>query len=206
MAFTLTDYEQRLIDRLSTVSGDTQLTQAVRFRAINDALAQICLERDWPWLLTSETIATVAGTSTSALPARHIRTDSITETATGISLSRRSQIELDQVIYQGPPRIYHIDGSAITFKPIPNGVYSLTHRYRQFEAQLTSGSNTPLIPDLYSRGVVEYAAILCLRQVKEFERSAEAEKDYGAWLRRVQDNVNMSREPIRVRVRPGSWI
>lgn len=206
MAFTLADYDARLIDRISTVAGDTRLTSAVRYRTINDALAQICLERDWPWLLTSATITTVAGTSTSNLPTRHIRTDSITETATGISLSRRSLIELDQVIYRGPPRLYHVDAGVITFKPIPDGVYSLTHRYRQSEAALALTTDAPLIPDLYSRGVVEYSALLCLRQIKEMERAVEAEKDYGTWLRRVQDNVNLSREPIRVRVRPGAWL
>lgn len=206
MAFTLAEYDARVIDRITTVAGDTRLTSAVRYRAINDALAQICLEHDWHWLSTSATITTVAGTSTYSLPARHIRTDSITETSTGISLSRRSQIELDQVVYSGPPRIYHIDGTAITMKPTPDGLYSLTHRFRQFEPQLVLTTDAPIIPDLYSRGVVEYASLLLLRQIKEMERAVEAEKDYGAWLKRVQDNENMSREPIRVRVRPGSWV
>lgn len=206
MAFTLADYDARLLDRVSSVSSDTRLTSAVRYRAINDALAQICLEHDWGWLATSATITTVAGTSSYALPTRHIRTDSITETITGISVSRRPMIELDQVIALGPPRIYHVDGALVFLKAIPDGVYSLTHRFRQFEPQLTSGSDAPLIPDVYSRGVIEFAAMLCLRQVKEYERGAEAESDYGSWLKRVQDNENMSREPMRVRVRRGSWV
>lgn len=205
MAFDLSYLDQRVVDRCGVATTDTRLTQAVRFRAINDALEQISLERDWPWLLTSETITTVANTATSALPTNYLRTDSIVNTTLGTALRRTNLIDIDTLSYTGIPVLYHSSGLTITLAPTPDAVYSLKHRFHRTEPALTTGASTPLIPQVYGRGVVEYAAMLLLKQVREADMAAIAERDYMAWLKRASDNSNASREPLRIRCRPGAW-
>ncbi len=206
MATTLTALDARLCSRLGIASTDSKFTSAVRTQLINDALQQICLDHDWPWLLTSETISTVAATATYNLPTRHLRTASIVDATIGRALNKMSLIEMDQVIttYTARPTIYHI-GAVITLRSVPDAVYALTHRYYIAEAALASGSDTPLIPEVFSRGVIEQAAVLAFSEAKDIERSLAADAAYTRWLKRAQDNAMRSREPGRIRVRPGGW-
>lgn len=203
---TLTVLDGKVLNRLGTASSDTRLTQTVRFEAINEALQQICLEHDWPWLLTSETITTVAGTSSYSLASDFVRSKSFVETATGLELAQLSTVESDQIIFRGRPSIYTLAGSSVLLKPIPEGVYSILHRYYKVEPVLTTGAGIPLVPLLYSRGVVEFAAMLLAKEIRETDRALEAERDYGSWLKRAQDNIHQSREPLRIRIRRGSWL
>lgn len=202
---TLTQLETKVLRRTGKVAGDTLLTQAVRYEAINEALFQIALAFDWPWLQSSETISTVAGTATASTPTNFLRTASLVETSTGIVLTRRSIIELDQVVASGRPEIYHVDNATITFKPTPDAVYAYKHRFIRTEPALASGSDVALIPSYYDRGVTTYAAYILFTQSHEIDRALEAMKEYEGWLRRTADNINQSKQGIRIRVRPGSW-
>lgn len=204
MAFDLAYLEQRVIDRTSLSSTDTRLTQAVRYRAINDALEQISLEHFWPWLLSSETIATVAGTATRALPTGYIATNSIVNTTLRDALRPSSLIDIDLLTSTGIPVLYH-SAAVITWGPTPAAVYSLSHRYYRVEPALATSGAVPLIPQAFGRGVIEYAALLLLQQVREADMAATAEKNYNEWLKRAQDNARATREPARVRLRMGSW-
>ena len=204
MPFDLAYLDQRVVDRLGLSSSDTRLTSTVRYRAINDALKQVCLDHDWPWLRTSGTITTVANTATAALPTGHIRTESLVDTTTGEALRRTPSLEIDELITPGRPSLYYV-ADVITFGPTPDGAYTLRHRYFRVEPELVNTTDVPLIPEMFARGPIEFAAALLLRQIRERERAAEAEADYRAWLKRARDNANKSREPRRIRVRPGAW-
>lgn len=208
LALTLNDYDIRLNDRIGGVPPENRvrLTTAVRYRAINDALQQVSLERAWPWLRASATISVVGGTATYSLPARFLMTDSIVDPSIGFALRRLSAIEIAELIGTGRPEVYHVDGTLITLGPSPDGSYTLTHTYRAAEPALSASTDTPLIPDAFALGVVSYAAALCFRTEQLPDLATEAFSDYGSWLRRAQDNVNMSREPIKVRVRPGGFV
>lgn len=44
------------------------------------------------------------------------------------------------------------------------------------------------------------------RTIKQLDESGLAEARFEKWVTESQDNVNQSRQPVRVRVRPGSLI
>lgn len=206
---TLTDLDALVVGRLGVNSNDTRLTSSVRTRAINEAVRQVTLEADWPWLVTSGTLTTVVGTASYSVPSTWFRTRHIIHQDNGDSLLHRSLIDVDSYNIsgrQGRPMIYTVEGSAILLGPVPDGVYNLTHRFMRTETALVSGSDSTLIPTLYSRGVVEWATSALLREIREMDRAVEADAEYIKWLKRTKDNIKQSREPYRVRVRPGSWI
>lgn len=200
----LTDLDARVINRGSFNSSDTGLTQAVRFTFVNAALKQISNERDWPWLFTTATITTVAGTSTYAHPTGYVRTDSIYEPATGQSVQERQIEEIDQLVSRGRPVFWASYGTNIVLGPPPDGVYTLTHRYVRIEPALTTGADLPLIPNAFDEGVVEWATYLAHTFTRQFDKAGEAAARYNAWLKSTQDNVRRGRRPVRVQVRPGA--
>lgn len=203
---TLATLRQKVIDRANLKSTDTRLTTTVLNRIINDALSQVSMEHAWPWLQTSASIVTVAGTSSYAVPADYIQTHSLVQTDIGAPLVQRATLELDQIIASGRPSTYAIYGTSVLLKPIPDGAYTISHRYIKAEPALVADGDVSLIPEVYSRGAVEWAAMLAFQEIKDEVSALSAEKNYRSWLNRVSDNVRSSREPMRVRVRPGSWL
>lgn len=200
----LTDLLARVLNRGSFNSADTGLTSTVHTAHINAALKQISNERDWPWLFTTATINTVAGTATYAHPTGYVRTDSIFEPATGIILQERQIEELDQYTASDRPLLWCSYGTNIVLGPKPDDVYALTHRYVRVEPLLTTGSDLPLIPNAFDEGVVEWATYLGQTFTRQFDKAQEAAARYNAWLKTTLDNVRRGRRPLRVQVRPGA--
>lgn len=192
--------------RTNSVSTDTRLTDAVLLGTINDALRQVTLEQDWPWLLTEETITTVAADGSYPVPADYLRTFSIVDNTTGLALEPRSAIEMDQYqVLTGTPSAYHSYGDAILLGPLPAQARTYRHRYVQIENVLATDADTALIPVEFSEGVVEWASRLAFTYIRDSAKAAEAEAGYYAWLSRIRDNMKRTKQPIRPRVRPGAW-
>lgn len=203
-ATTLTALDTRLILRVGTHSTDTRLTETVRWSTINDALQDLCLERDWPWMNAVETITTAAADNDYDVPAAYLRTRSIVDTINHRELTQVSPAEIDLVTGTGAPQFYWVDGDSIILSPTPSGVFTLKHRYIRTESALASGGSAPLVPLVFTRGIVELAAKYAFLAVKDPVRAMEAEKNYLEWLQRAQGNARQSREPYKIRVRPGS--
>lgn len=200
----LSDLDARVLNRGSFSSDDAGLTATVRRSFINAALKQISNERDWPWLFTTASIVTVAGTSTYALPTGYVRTDSIFEPSTGLVLVERQITEIDQYVTRDRPILFTTYGTNTVIGPPPDGVYTLTHRYVRTEPLLTDDNTAPLIPNAFDEGVVEWATMLCWDFARQWDKAGEAGTRYNAWLKSTVDNVRRSRRPLRVRVRPGA--
>lgn len=193
--------------RTNSVSTDTVLTNAIIDGAINDGLRQVSLEHDWPWLFTSETITTAADDGQYPVPADYLRTVSIVDRETGIPLEHRSIIEIDQLTpLDGLPGIYHSYGDSILLAPTPTTVRTYTHRYVRVENVLSGDAATPLVPLEYREGAVEWAARQAFMYVRNPEAARQAETGFYDWLRRARDNMRRTKEPLRIRVRPGSWL
>lgn len=209
---TLRELDDRVVARLGVNANDTRLTESVRFRAINEALRQVSLDHDWPWLATSETIATVNNQQAYTPTAGWIRTNSLVRLDNGTPLIQYAIQDLDryntseQASFSGAPRVYAIYGGQILLGPVPNGVFNILHRYYRAETYLANSEDPSIIPDVYSRGIIEWASHELLNEVRETERAAGCLKDYQRWMERAQDNIKQSREPLRIRVRPGAWI
>lgn len=184
---------------------DTRLTSAAWTDIINRALRQIVLEHDWYWLRSSETLTLTAGTATVAPGSTaFLRTLSLTHTDVGTPLSLRDVTELDRITQSGRPVLYDVDNATIVVAPIPDWAYTLKHRFIRSETPLSSDSDTPLLPLEMSEGLILYAVQLAFEFIRDTEKALAAEKQFSKWLRRIEDNNARSREPFRVRVRPGS--
>lgn len=203
---TLTELQAAVRLRMNAKTTDSVLTTANITEAINDAIRTITLEHDWFWLHTSTTITTVAGTSVYAVPADFLRTISITDTVIGNHLVQFPLIDLDSIVGQGRPNIYAVEAGNIILKPIPSDVNTFLHRYVKTETPLSVGGDTPLIPKEFSEGIVHGAALTAARFIRDSQMAAEAAADYNDWLTVAQDNNRRSKEPMRVRVRRGSWV
>lgn len=205
MANTLADIRLKVRDRGAFSATDTKLTNAVLDRAINAALAQVSREADWQWLRTSATLTSIVGTADYAVPAGWIRTASLNDIETGTALVRRPVRVLDRDVNQGQPHYYALEGSSITLGPTPSDVRSYKHRYVREEPTLVADGDTPLIPEGYSQCVVSWAVRLLCSSVREMDRSLEASKEYAEDIRRIKDNINIGREPLRIEPREGAW-
>lgn len=206
MAYDLTDLRAQVSER-AKVANSSLVTTTVLDRAINRALHQISLERDWPWLYVPGTLAVVAGTVEYTPPALWRRTAVLTHQDTGETLVRRHIRVIDTIppTVTGRPYLYAVSGGLITIKPYPALSETLIHRYIKTEPTLVNAGDTPLIPEAYCRGIVEYAAIKIFQVTSQTTLAQEAKADYQAWLNTVKDDVNQSRDSMRVEVRPSSW-
>jgi len=206
MAFDLAEIRTRVRDRAGLTTTDTLVTEAVLTRIINAGLNTLALEADWPWLRVKTDLTTVAGQAEYDPPALWLRTISLTHSDTGEPLARRHVKVLDRIpaTSTGRPFQYAVDGGKITLRYTPNGVLTLVHRYVKSEPTLVDADDTPLLPEAYGQGLIEWCAAKAYTMKKDVERTQEAKLDYAAWLKRARDNINQGREPLRVEVRPGS--
>lgn len=200
------DLQNRLLHRVSGFVNDQGLNAAQLGEFINAALKHVQMQADWPWMVGNVSFSTVSGTSTYAVPADWLRTHSLVASDVGDPLHLRTVGELDEVIYQGRPRIYVIDQEQIYLKPIPDGVYPIQHRYYSVEPLLVAGTDTPKIPVQFDDGIIEYAAFLALRYLRQEDRSKMALEGYQEWLKVTLDNGRRQRDQFRIRVRPGAML
>lgn len=193
-------------DRISLLGSDPAITPTKITAALNSALRQVTLDHDWPWLQQTVQLSVVGGLATYPAPADWLRTVHLIDSVTGIKIVRASLEAVDSFGSRtGTPALFAAFGGSILLAPVPQAGQTLIHRYIRSENILSSDGNAPLIPSEYEEGVIEYAAYLCLRQLKEAARAQEALLAYREWKKRAEDNIQQGREPIRVTHRPGGW-
>jgi hypothetical protein len=205
MAYTTAELIEAIQDRAELDANSSLTTAAYMLRLLNRALAQVSLEANWPWLRSSASVSSVAGTPTLVLPTGWLRTMSLTDNEDGTPMDRRPARILDRLVDSGRPQLYAAEGGVLTLGPTPDAVYTYTHRYLRSEPTLTAGG-TPLIPEAYSQGVVEWAAIKAFQKTTAgAEKVTQAILDYRDWVTRTRDNINQGADPLRVEPREGAW-
>lgn len=203
---TLATLRSRVYTRASALTTDTGLLSTVVDGFINEALRQVTAEQDWFWLETSTTFTTVANDNRYDVPTNYMRTEGIVFEDDGTPLALVPKLDVYRYTGAGRPVVYSLEGGEIVLGPTPDGAYTLRHLYVFSEPELTADGQAALVPDEFSTGVVEYATYLCLRFLRQEDRAGEAYDAYGKWLRRARDNRIRTREPMRIRVRPGNLI
>lgn len=211
MPVTLGNLRPRVIHRISAHDADTALTPEILDEFINEAVQQFVDEADWPWLFTTVTFNTVVGQSRyvlNTIAPNWYRTHSLFDGTDGSRLELRTIQELDRIVYPGVPRIYTDYGDELVIKPTPNDVRSETLHYVMREPNLVGDNDVLLMPSNanWEKGVIEYAAYLSLRFLREDVRAESAFEAYTRWIKRTRDNKLRWREPLRVRVREGNMI
>jgi hypothetical protein len=168
---------------------------------INEALATLAAERDWPWLQRTATVTLVDGQSTYGVPADYVRTRSL-----GDSLE-----ELDHVAVRDLEDSdgYTVEGDQLLIRPTPRGTRTLTHRYQAAPTDLIDDTDEPDLPAGFEGAVVAYAAYLTYARMggeAKWDRAAErAFVDYQRWVKRLV-NERRYTGPDRIRVRPGGGV
>lgn len=169
--------------RLGVPASDSFFTDQVVTDLVNAGLEYITGRHDWFWLENSESLNTVAGTETVATSALSQRTIALYD-QTGVQLEYRPYHELVRFPADAESntlRFFGLRGSTIVLRPVPLGSVSgaLTHVYRSAETRLTTGSDTPLMPQQFHDAIADRATYLGhLRQndnasAKLFQESCE---------------------------------
>jgi hypothetical protein len=217
----LTQLQAAVYARLGVDNTDGLLTPALINGFINDANHQVELMHDWPWLQATETITTVAGTDSYApgsfnatldqngLPILWHRTDELRDGVDAAVLERQSVTELDDrwlPTMAGKPREWAVYGDKLIFRPVPDAVYTIVHRYVRQEGDLTAGSDTPSMPASTHAAIADLATFIALRRDRNDPRAQSAEAAFQTWMAGLQIDKRRYKTPGRVRVRPGGWI
>ena len=198
--------------RTGYTTDDGQLTPERVTVALRSALSFIASEHDWDWLQSTETLSTTSGTNYvtplagAADGVTWIRTTHLTgPNGSVITRVPWSEFRAMPETSQGQPYIWSDRFGRLYLWPEPDAVYALTHDFIRGEVTLGSDTDSPLLPDQFTDGWIEYATYLAFRRVGEVDRAAEAFQAYQEWQRVTADNRRRSRGPFRVAVRPGAY-
>jgi hypothetical protein len=201
MSSTSTILQANLLTRLGRPSTDPLLASATLVLELNYAAHFFASEYPWPWLQTSENIATTTGTDTyvTAAAATYIDTVSL-RIAGSPPLIRMSKAELDRqwpVAVSGTPLFYatHLI-SSIVVRPVPitTVLPTLIHVYHKAETALAAGGDTFLVPVWWEQAVIEKAAAELFYRVNDRARGDNAMQRYETVRNRALEFVRRAQE------------
>lgn len=134
-------------------------TRAGQF--LNEALARVSRQVRFGSEETLQTVSTVSGTATYSLAADNVRVRHVFNATTRNMLIPVEQHDIDDAdVSSGTPLDYSLEGGVLTLYPTPNGVFSLSVRYRSALGQFSADSDTTAtvgFPDAYADVLVSYA-------------------------------------------------
>lgn len=192
-------------DRVGADSTDGSFPPAKINRAINSALHFIESDHDCPWLGVTTTLVTAAGTSAYSVPSDWSKTMSL-RLPGYMSLERYDVDELDDLwpatASTGQPIQWGTWADQIELRPTPDAIYTLTHRYFKAEPELSTDTDTPLMPARFHTAIAEVATWLALRQDREDNRAVAALSAYeDRWRKLMADHINRFSGPSKVKIR-----
>jgi len=205
MAQDLDTIKTNALDVFGYNSSDPLLDGTTLTRLINSSLQQLSTEFDWPWLYAETTHSVVAGTTDYAVPTRWTRTKWLAIAEDELvfrSLRDFRRIVGDTTHPQGQPTFYTIVGdTSVRVGRIPDASYTLDHGYFTSEAVLSSGTDTPALPNEYDDMLVMYVALkMAVRKGEQVDINI-ARSEITRWLKRVRDNVRRSSAFPRIKIR-----
>lgn len=192
--------------KTNTVTNDGTLTPPALDGLVNEANLAVCADRDWPWLRTTATFSTVSGTGDYTPPADWIRTLSV-RVVDEQQMVLLTPDDLDgrypDSATRGTPSAYAVDGSILRLRAIPNGVFSVLHRYVKVPALLVNDADIPDLPPLFHPILAEYACALAFRRIGDDTRAVMAKAEVDEWRRRMLDDMRRTKQTSSIRVRAG---
>jgi hypothetical protein len=160
--------------------------QARRDRMINQGQKALCLEDEWPFLITTTSPSTAPITLTDV---REIH--SVVSSTTELQEADRDEInDGDPLMSQtGTAQYFWRDGpQTIRVYPLDTST-TWTVRYLKVPATMTAATDVPTVPDDWRFLIVDYAVIQALRDRSNFE---EARALYDS----IQPDLNRMREAL----------
>lgn len=197
--------------RIGLPSADAFYTDPVVNDLVNEAIQQISLEADWPWLQASATLTTVLNQQAYTPPVATghlwLRTRGITPTDDSNSLDWKPLLQIRNLgTISGDPQVYCISGEQIVLGPRPGSVRTYTHDYIRQEPVLFQNEAQPLLPVPFRPAIVHLAAAMAHLRQNAVERYDMEMRSYNAALKRMMDNRRRSTAPAQVRIRPGTGL
>lgn len=201
---TLAQLRDAVRVRLGVAPNDSFYGTSTLNDLINESVAAIGSEADWPWLTVSTSFATVSGTAAYTPPADWVSTKQlIIDSYDPIVLRSITDVRSWPSTDRGVPAMYTIFDDDLILRPVPDGVYTVIHDYIRTEPLLTQDSDSPRIPSQFHHAIVQMAAALSFERSGDMKRHEAAMMGYGRWLNRLKDHSRRSRQSLKVRVRPG---
>lgn len=173
---------------------------------LNDALQELSVERDWPWLFHTDATntATVADQAAYTLPSDW--RDTVTVTINERPL-RRITVGTHQAFdtYGDWHTDYHysVMSGSLTIDPAPAAVLDLVHVYIRDEAVLAGDSDEPYLPSRWRHALVRRACASCCLANDDAGGHDRFRGEYDAWVRKM---LRHTQPKPRVYVRPGSML
>jgi hypothetical protein len=200
---TLT-YERADISQDDARFGSTTMTNIV-----NSALKQVSGDFDPFWLLTSGSIAVVAGTvnyATSTLT-RFRKVQRIVDDL-NYELTALGKREIGRYQrFTSKPQGYHVEEGSIKLLPVSDAAYTYTVHYYQNEIPLASDNDQPALPVEYTDFLVVRAALICARKIKDAEAVANMKEEIVDWKKRIADDLRQMKGNPRIVLRDENvWV
>lgn len=192
----LTDIRTEVRQRIGFSTTDTSLTDTVLTALINAANRKQSLIHDWPWLVTTDATltATVSGTriytpATNWRKTQYIITDG----------AQQLKVKQPQDIWRfadvtGSPQFYSVQGGSIIIAPTPDAVYTIDHIYIKNVTALSSDTDEPDSPMWALDLLIEGAAVLAAKRLKDPELARAVQQEYMQTLVTLQDEVRRTRQ------------
>jgi hypothetical protein len=204
---TLSEMRTAVRSRLGNPATDGFFSDAQLNDFINEALQVISSEDDWPWLQASENIALVAGTAAYTPVAGWVRTKQLfIQESDPLTFLPLAEIDSYGIAHTGTPDAYTIFGEQILVRPVPQVAATLIHQYVKTEPIITVDGTSPIMPVMFHFSIVAYATHLANKRQGDLQQANVELEDYKMWYRRMVSFRRRSQVPMRVRVRPGSWL
>lgn len=141
-------------------TNDAQLPDDVIYFFINAAIREVSSWKDWDWLVSTETIPTVAGTAAYDVDSNWRKTLRLYDETNDRGVQQITPRAADAYRgYTGDPSFFYVQAGDIVLVPTPARVVTLTHTFQRTEADLVGTTDTPLMPDWVLDLVVIKASI-----------------------------------------------
>lgn len=204
---TLVDARRLVRSGTGLQPGDALFTDSVLADLVNEACGVAESELRPPWRQKTTTAAISAGTPDITLPADWAESKAVFDgdhELTEVSITDVYAMGVDQ---SGAPVAWAQDADVIRIRPKPGASYTLTLIYYRVPPLLVSDSDVTLMPrDLAISVIVPKACELVhLRQGDRVGADAKAGA-YAQAMPRLRRRARGSTRPMRVRIRPNSWI
>lgn len=206
---TLAEIRTLVLDRMNVSSNDQKFEPARLDRTINQALAALGREADWPWLIAVDTITWPVATASLDLTTvltnfrtiKHLRHE--TRALQSVSPKEFAQYVERTGEY---PMVYSIVNNTIYLAPQPQAAeQDLDIIYVRDENVLVSDNSEPLMPSAYSELLVLATVKPLSIAAKDNERYQLVQREYVEKLQQAKDDVRRSRDLLQITHDESLW-
>lgn len=179
---------EALIEKLRLPAGDGTLTPPVLNGTINEALRRYSAEREWPWLLTSATVA-ISTSGIGTLPTGFVTAKQLLMPDSNGTPNVVPYVGIDNLLSSEYRYCWADDGTNVRVEPAPVASTNSTLWYFRVETDLTADTDTPLMPAAYHDLIVTLAAELGAKKKRDYEQAQMLHSEYLELLKVYERRV-----------------